>query len=137
MALKLTAPVEQEFVLERTDKQYGTEGTTVRIRQATQRDHERRAKIYSTLIRRIEENELGNESVSFIQHFSFPELMRIQAMLTVIESNIEDENGKPLFWRGMSDVEFNASWGKLPAIVAIEIHDHVLELNPDWMPQGE
>ncbi len=135
MALKLSAPIEKDFVLEKTDEMFGTEGTRVRVRQATQAQHERRASLFATLIREYPEGDMNN--VRFVQRFSLPELMRIEAFLTLIDSNIEDENSRPLFHEGMSEAQFSRSWGRLPPAVAIEIHDKVLEVNPDWIPEGE
>ena len=135
MALKLSAPIEKDFTLDKTDEAFGTEGTRVRVRQATQAQHERRASLFATLIREYPEGETNN--VRFVQRFSLPELIRIEAYLTLISSNIEDENSRPLFYEGMNETQFSRSWGRLPPAVAIEIHDKVLEVNPDWRPEGE
>lgn len=133
MALKLTAPIEKEFTLDHTDRLFETEGTTVRVRQASQRENEERAALFQEMIRRYD----ANDNVSVIQHFNFPRLMRKQAQLTVVESNITDETGRALFRPGMPGAEFELAWGKLPPAVAWEIHEKVLELNPDWAPAGE
>ena len=136
MALKLAAPIEKEFTLDETDQHYCTEGTRVTIRQAAQAQHERRSNLFATLTREyLDENEDG--VVRLVQRFNLPELMRMEAYLTLVESNIEDENGSPLFRPGMSESQFAKSWGKLPQIAAYEIHKKVLEVNPDWKPAGE
>jgi len=135
--LKLTAPVEKVCFLERTDKAFGVSGTTILVRQATMREHTRRADYFAKLVREITENSEDEENaVRLIQHFSIPELMRLEAMLTVVESNITDEHDKPLFYKGMSEKNFNDAWGKLPVSVAVEMHESVLDLNPDWIPFG-
>jgi len=137
MAFKLTAPLEKEFALEETDKFYSTGGgTMVRIRQATQREHERRSRFFAQIIQRVEPDEQGKNMISYIQNFCLPELMRIEAYLTMVDSNILDENSNPLFKPGMTEGEFMNAWGKLPQIVAYEIHEKVLEVNPDWIPLG-
>jgi hypothetical protein len=135
MALKLSAPLEKDFPLDKTDALFGTEGTRVRIRQATQAQHERRASLFATLIREYPEGDTN--SVRYVQRFSLPELMRIEAYLTLIDSNIEDEASRPLFQEGMNEAQFTRAWGRLPPAVAMEIHDRVLEVNPDWRPEGE
>jgi len=137
MAFKLTAPIVKEYDLVKTDKHYESEGTWVKIRQATQKENEERARKFSQIVRKIEIDELGNEQISVVQDFCVPELMRIEARLTLVESNIEDEKGKPLFKERMPAAAFDRAWGLLAPIVAYEIHDKVLEANPTWAPAGE
>ena len=137
MALKLAAPIEKECKLEETDKHFETEGTTILILQASQKEHEKRSSMFSEIIRRVERDEEGNQSISFVERFCVPELMRVEARLTIVESNIEDEKGKPLFKKNMSHTAFDRAWGKLPPLVAYEIHSKILEVNPDWVPLGE
>lgn len=137
MPLQLTAPIEKVCELTETDRLFGSSGTVVVIRQASQAGHERRSELFSTLVSEHKENSNDDNSVRYIQRFSILELMRIEAYLTVVSSNIIDENGHLLFKEGMSEFSFNRAWGKLPPSVAREIHDKVLEVNPDWLPLGE
>lgn len=143
MPLKLTPPIEKTFNLEKTDKLYESEGTTVTVRQASQLHHERRQDLWATMNSRF-----GGETdtVELVQRFNQSELHRIETMLTLVDCNIEDENGKPLFKfkkqgssnsLDMSEIAFRNAWGKLPVDVAIEIHEKVLEVNPTWSNQGE
>ncbi len=139
MPFKLIAPLEKDFTLDVTDKKYGTDGTptTLRIVQATQRAHERRSRIFSEIQQRWDK-ALG---VIMSQNWCAEELKRIEAYLTMAECNILRENGKPLFkfkktgpapYIDMTDSEFEEAWGQLPQDIAEEIHDKVLEVNPDW-----
>jgi len=125
MPVKLTAPLEKDFPLERTDLAYDNEGepTKVTIRQATQA----RASL--------------NDELQLRQKWSVEELKRIEVYLTLIGCNLEDEDGKSLFrfksLNGHSDLdmtenEFKKAWGKLPPDIAQEIHEKVLEVNLSW-----
>lgn len=143
MPLKLKPPVEQTFPLEKTDKLYGSEGTIVTIRQASQLHHERRQDLWATMNSRYSD---GTDTVELIQRFNQPELFRIETMLTLVDCNIEGENGKPLFkFRkegnsqvlSMNEGAFKEAWGQLPVDVAAEIHEKVLEVNPTWSNRGE
>ena len=133
--LQLSAPIEKTFVLEKTDAFYKTDGTTVTVRQATQRQHEERANLFAVLTREYADD--SDTAVRFIQRFSLPELMKIECRLTVISTSISDENEKQLFTAGMNQKQFELAWGKLAPLVAREIHAKVLELNPDWKLSGE
>lgn len=143
MALRLSPPIEKTFILENTDKLYGTEGTQITVRQASQGQHERRQDLFAEMTSRIA-GEGGQ--IEIVQRFSLPELHRIEAMLTLTACNIEDEDGKPLFkfreskngqsYLGMTDLEFREAWNKLPVDVAEEIHSKVTEVNISWGPEG-
>jgi hypothetical protein len=138
MALKLTAPIEKDFILEKTDKEYDVKDdhTTVRIRQATQGQCEVRNALLSEFTRVFDGDQL---TVS--QHFSPEELYRREVELTMVGCNIENDNGKPTFFFKDGKVDpasFKRGWAGLPPIVAEEIHDKVLEMNPLWAgPMGE
>lgn len=143
MPLQLDVPFEQEFQLERTDEQFKVKdgSTSVTIRQATQEAHERRANLFSNIVRELSSNEDDADIVRLIQRFSFEELKRIEVFLTMKGCNILDDKGKPLFRFSssgrISEKNFNEAWGILPPMVAEEIHEKVLDLNLDWRPQGE
>lgn len=142
MPLELAPPLEEEFELERTDQRFGIKdgSTTVTIKQATQRGHEKRAALFSNIVRELSSNDEA-DMVRLIQRFSFEELKRIESYLTMAGCNILDENGKPLFRfdaKGrIPEGKFNDAWGQLPPLVAEEIHEKVLEVNVDWQPEGE
>jgi len=143
MPVQLAVPLEQEFILEKTDADYGEKGsppTTILVRQARQGEHERRAALFASIVREQSINA-PEEFVRFVQRFSFEELKRLEVFLTLKACNIENSEGKPL-WRfskngTINEVEFNKGWAILPQSVATEIHDCVLELNVDWRPEGE
>jgi hypothetical protein len=145
MAFKLAAPIEKEFKLEETDAAYANEGdeaTTVIIRQATQAQHERRSRLWSELKQEVFGDRVNPDSVLLIQNINFAELYRVEASLTLVGCNIEDEEGIPLFKfkdgkLKMSESDFKTAWGKLPPLVANEIRDKIVEVNITWGLRGE
>jgi len=146
MAFKLSAPIEKEFVLDKTDEIYGEKGdepTRVSIRQATQADHERRSSLWDTLTQEVEGEDFSNpDSVRIIQRLSVAELNRLEVYLTIVGCNIVKEDGKELFKfkngkLDMSERAFINAWGLLPPIVANEIHEKVREVNITWAKGGE
>jgi hypothetical protein len=136
MPLKITAPIEKEFHLEETDKTYGVEGQTrVTIRQATQRAHERRENLYSEILKKYSSEHPGE--VTLIQNFSVSEIQRVEAFLTIVNSNIETEKeGELLFTSDVlkSEKKFQEAWGTLPIDVAEEIMQCVYKVNISWNP---
>lgn len=141
MPLVLKHPVIKECHLPRSDELYQVtdEPTRISVRQATQRDHERRAQLFQNIIREMGKDD---EVVRLVQRFSFEELKRIEVYLTLAGCNMKDEDGNPVFefdskGRLKSEASFNDAWGRLYPVIAQEIHDRVLEVNVDWAPQGE
>lgn len=134
MPFKLIAPVEKEFTLDRADKFYGVTGSPTRVimRQASQLQKERRDELFATLTR--EYDGKAEDVVRYVQRFSLSELMRMEVYLSLVGANLEDENGRPMFRKGMSEQDFNRAWGKLPPDVCAEIHEKVYEVNPTWNP---
>jgi hypothetical protein len=147
MPIKLTAPITKVFNLEEADRKYGNKGeepTTVTIRQATQAQHENRQQLFATLERRF--NDLAPEQTTLVQTANTEELKRLETRLTLIDCNLEKEDGKPVFTfkkgkDGLSEIDmtnrqFDEAWGLLPPDVASEIHKKVIELNLMWGPRG-
>jgi hypothetical protein len=149
MPLQLSAPLEKDFTLTAIDERYGNTGeaTKIRVRQATQAAHERRAQIFSEVARVIKQNDpLIDQSIEIRQRWSLEELKRLEVFMTLVGCNILNEDGNPLFRfakRGgrtelaMSEMDFNRAWGQLPPDVAQAIYECVLEVNLDWSPLGE
>ena len=140
MPLRLSAPIIKDFILEFTDKKYGTgdEMTKVTIKQASQMDNERRSQVLANNTRII-----NNDPSQFKMKsdWSFEELKRMETRLTLVGCNIENAEGKSLFKfktdngvpaLDMSDRDFERAFGALPPDVANEIHNKVLEVNYDW-----
>lgn len=145
MSIRLSI-IEKEFVLERSDKLYGNDAgkTTVTIRQATQSQNERIEGLFKGIKRRY--NDKTPDEVIVEQEFSVSELRRIQAMTTLIGSNIENEAGELLFppeilagkGREPNEKKFQIAWGQLPMDIVDEIMEKVYEVNISWrMPVGE
>ena len=145
MAIKLTAPVNETFVLTKSDKKFKNEGepTKISVRQASQGEQEQRARVFAEISRVIEnEDVFGTTSMAIRQSWSMEELKRVEVYLTLADCNIEDENGDPLFkFRNgrlaMQESEFKNAWYKLPPSVADEIHEKIMEVNLMWSGLGE
>lgn len=147
MPAKLIAPIEKQFILERTDALYENDGdpTTVTIRQATQRQHTLRADKYSNFIQEVSKDT--PDVNRYITRFSQFELMSTEVYLTMVDCNILDTNGKQLFkfrqdpkgrtYLDMTRQEFEEAWGLLESEVADEIWEKVREVNVRWRPAGE
>ena len=134
MPLQMKSPLVKESHLEKSDAELGvTDGATmVTIRQATQGGHELRNDLFAEFKR-----EYDGNSIRVVQRISFDDIRRREVFLTLSACNIMDENGKnPLFTfeNGLlkNEAVFSKAWGKLPPIVANEIHEKVLEMNPLW-----
>jgi hypothetical protein len=141
MPIRLDVPLEKEYVLELSDKTFGiaeSEPTRITIRQATQGEHERRAALFSQVIREMARDSSQEDVVRLIQRFSFEELKRIEVQLTMKACNIIASDGKLLFKYNadgrIDEHKFKDAWDCLPPSVANEIHDCVLDLNIDWQP---
>lgn len=141
MPIRLELPLVKEYVLIESDAAYGIVDTPTRvsIRQATQGGHEKRAALFSNIIREWSNNTDG---FRMVQRFSFEELKRIEVMLTLAACNILDPEGNSLFKfndKGFitDEAAFKKAWDALPPMVAAEIHDKVVDLNVDWRPSGE
>ena len=79
MALKLSAPIEKDFALEKTDATYGLEKgeepTRITIKQATQAQHERRQGLWDELIQEIVGGDINEpEAIRLVQKINLAEL---------------------------------------------------------------
>jgi len=148
MPLQLSAPLEKDFTLDKSDALFGNDGepTRITVRQATQAQHERRSRLWEELTQEVIGDYSNPDAVRLIQRISVPEIHRIEAFLTLVGCNILDDDGEPLFkvksikgrqYLDMNEREFTKAWGKLPPEVAREIHEKVVEVNPTWGPRGE
>lgn len=140
MPFRLLAPILKDFILVRTDELFQNTGeaTKVTIRQASQIDNERRSQVLAKNTRIFDGNV---DQVRVTSEWSFEELKRMEAKLTLVGCNIESEDGKSLFRfkttngvpeLDMNDREFERAWGALPGEIANEIYEKVLEVNLDW-----
>ena len=140
--------VEEEFVLEKTDKFFGLdpseEPTRITVRHATRQANEYRERSRERIFNTIYWRDKW-DNISFSHEWTMKELRKVEAFLTLVSCNILDEYGKPLFrfkkhgnshMLDMSEGEFIVAWGKLPPIVAHEISEYVRKVNRAWAPQG-
>jgi len=119
---------------------------TVSIRQASTGEQLRIAGLFSEQTQIWDDAEIG--TVQLKRKWNPHELHRFRAYLTMAGCDIEDDDGDPLFkFRNtksgaelaMSQAQFNAAWDALPPELTQEIHQKVLEVNPQWdfSRQGE
>jgi hypothetical protein len=151
MALKLVAPIEKTFNLEKTDKEYPpdegekAEPTTVTIRQASQKEHEIRMDLFAEINTVLGYDEDGRQTLTSVEKRNIIRIQRKDTYLVMSGCNITIEEGKKAvalfkFKDGkldMSEAEFRDAWGQLPQLVCREIHSKVLEVNPTWSTGGE
>ena len=142
MPLRLTAPLLETFTLDKADEKYGSmdDPTIVKVKQASQSQHEQRQALFSTLEQRW--NQLEPDEVALVQTISMEEVKKLEVFLSLVESNFEDDDGNPLFPSrqgkdgnpelAMSQKAFVTAWGKLLPDIAREIHEKVLKVNPLW-----
>lgn len=137
MPLKVIAPAEKTYTLTRSDTKYGDpkDPTIITIRQATQKEHEKRSTVFSEIIQEV--NKDAESPDRYVMRYSLFVLAKVEVWLTLADCNINDTEGKPLFrFRDnrciMTLEQFSESWGKLPPDVCGEIHEKIYELNPDW-----
>jgi hypothetical protein len=140
MPLRLAAPIEKSFVLDKSDALYGNDGspTTASFRQASFRGNSRRRNIFSEWKREL--NADGKEIV--IMRWSWDEVKLLDIFLTMTACNILGMDGKELFRfknnrLDMSEQEFISAVGELRDEVVDELHDKCLEVNSDWQVEGE
>lgn len=151
MPAVLSLPLEKKITLYLTDEDSNTENpdesTFVVVRQATQREVEKRAELTADASRIFRE---GSSEIEVKQRWSIEEQKRLEVYLTLANCNIgapvsEEEKPHNLFkftkknnrgYIAMSEEEFNEAWGLLPAEWAEQIHEAVLVVNPQWNPNS-
>jgi hypothetical protein len=134
MALRLAAVKAQEFTVAMPEGEFH-----VSFRPATVAEEIVRRNLFAD---RREEQEVNSTTVIVVTHFNQQELLRKDCFLTLESCDIEDAKGRRLLRSGMTEVDFNTAWGKLPAAWATEIYDCCLAVNPNWgnskrVPVGE
>jgi hypothetical protein len=136
MPIQLSAPKKKEFILTRSDEALGNVGedkipTTVTIRQAIQGDVELRNALFTDFTR-----EYDGRIVKVTQRISYDDIRRLEIFLTLCGCNIDNDKGEPLFKfaneRLTDRGAFEKAWATLPPVIAIEIGEKVLEMNPLW-----
>ena len=139
MPIQLGSPKKKEFVLTESDKVLGnTEAdsvpTKITIRQATQGDVELRNALFADFTR-----EYDGRMVKVVQHISYDDIRRLEVFLTLCQCNLLDPKGESLFTfvneRLVDQVAFKRAWASLEPVLAIEIGEKVLDMNPVWRPE--
>jgi len=138
MALNLPDPttLEQTIKLLKADP---TGDTFVRVKQATTGDNAQRSLLWAKTS--LEWDDKAQGRVRQYNEISQAQIMAEEVWLTLLECNIGDEDGKPVFpnidirARRPKD-NFLTAWNSLPFEWAQEIHEAVLEANPQWNPRA-
>jgi hypothetical protein len=132
VALQLTHPVKQEFVLFDLDP---TGEAKVTFRQATMGDNQ----IRDTLLFSGQQRVLGEDSVSITNTAPFSVRMEIEVRLTICAcEGILKPDGSTLFrFRkdrlAMTPDEFHEAWSMINrSDLAEALWGHCLDVNPDW-----
>lgn len=110
---------------------------TVTIRQATNGDNTRRFELTEK-----QQWSRDNDGSALTVIWNPGKIARLDAYLTLVGADLEDEDGNPLFqfqrykdgsqYLAMSQDAFNKVWDALPSELAAEIHEHILDCNPQW-----
>jgi hypothetical protein len=133
MPAKLKLPISQTFDLPRTDTLLGNTGdgaepTKVTVVQAGQGAHDKRMDLWAEFKRSFtDEGE-----VQVTQKVSPAEVRRLEVFLSMKDCNLLDTDGSQLFKFPLEWKSFVDSWSKLYPVIADEIHEKVLAVNPDW-----
>lgn len=139
MPIQLGAPKKKEYILVESDKALGnTEAdavpTKISIRQATQGDVELRNALFADFTR-----EYDGRMVKVVQHISYDDIRRLEVYLTLTACNLLDSKGEPVFTfindKLVDQIAFKRAWAGLEPVIAIEIGEKVLEMNPIWRPE--
>jgi len=141
MAKAITRPIERVLKLE---KWAPTAETYVTIRQATQ---DARAKLYEVYDGATQVVGDDGRVQEWKLSFRREKAKEVATRLTLVDCNIPDPDGHPLFRfkvattgrpiLDMTPPQFAEAWGQLPPELADEIYQKVLEVNPQWGPEGE
>jgi hypothetical protein len=139
MPIQLATPKKKEFVLEKSDEALGNTGdavepTKIVVRQATQGDVELRNALFADFTR-----EYDGRIVKVVQRISYDDIRRLEVFLTLCSCNLLNAKGDSLFTfvndRLVDQNAFNRAWASLDPVLAIEIGEKVLEMNPLWQPE--
>lgn len=142
----LKPALEKKIMLDLPTDEDPEQAAYVTVRQATQREVERRDALnaeQSSILRK------DSTEVEVKRRFSYQEQRRLEVFLTLLDCNIEipdptvsdPDRVKSLFTFkksegkmriDMNEKEFDDAWGVLPENWATAIHDAVLEVNVQW-----
>jgi len=140
MALKLPDPTELEQTIKLL-KADPSGDARVRIKQATMGVDAILSALWAKTAWEFDDDQKGK--VKQYNDVSRAQIMGERVRLTLLEGiNILDHEGKPLFpavdpaaVRGRDT--FYDAWSLLPSAWADEIHEAVLQVNPQWGPGRE
>ena len=140
MALRLPDPAELEQTIKLL-KADPSGDASVRIKQATMGEDAIISAMWAKTAWEFDDAQRGK--VKQYNDVSRAQIMGEQVRLTLLEGiNILDHEGKPLFPKVDPAVvrgrdAFYDAWSQLPSPWAEEIHEAVLQVNPQWRPDRE
>lgn len=143
MPIRIKPRIRQKFYLDKSDKIANDgkevsekERTFIDVRQAAQGENEERNELFAEFQRQY----MSNGDVYVRSRLSFDDIRRKECFLTICASNIQAEDGNPLWLfsngRFRSEEEFKAGWAILEPYIVEEIHENVLKANPHWSQAG-
>jgi hypothetical protein len=139
MALQLPDPSELEQTIKLLESDPSGE-TWVRVKQATMGEDAVLSALWAKTAWEFDDAQRGK--VKQYNDVSRAQIMGERVRLTLLECNITDHEGKLLFpqvdpaaIRGRD--AFYDAWSLLPSAWAEEIHEAVLQVNPQWGPGRE
>jgi hypothetical protein len=139
MPKKVAKPVDQICPLMKWDSEGGT---TVTIRQATQGIVDR-LENFRTSNNEYQWDDKAQGKTTMKTNRGSAEIRRLQVRETMVACNlVDEETDKPHFttfiFKTDADVKaWDEAWDALPTELAQEIWEKVLDVNPQWKPQGE
>jgi hypothetical protein len=147
MAVRLPVPEEKTVLLNLPIEQDPEQQASVKVRQATVGEQEALAELGATETRVFDQTT--GRMTEIRARYNLLEIRRKQAYLTLVDCNLSNVDGSPLFpfkiaadgrmRVDLSEADFSKRWGLLPPEWAAKIVEAVFEANPQWNPdrQGE
>ncbi len=149
MSLVITRGIPEQYILTESDPQ---SEAFVTVKPATVAEHASRDELWAKQSRTYRTDGEDANTVEVKTESTFSQRRALEVFLTLVDCNIKfqdvDSDGAPagdeipLFGIGrkpsgepylaMDREAFLIAWGKLPELVAVEIHSKVLIKNPQW-----
>ncbi len=138
MPKKVALPVDQICQLTKWDP---TGETNVTIRQANQGIVDR-LENFRTAANEYQWDDKAQGKTTMKTNRGSAEVRRLQVRETMVASNLPGPDDQPMFktfiYKNDSDIlAWEKAWDALPPELAAEIFEKVLDVNPQWKPQGE
>jgi hypothetical protein len=139
MALQLPDPMELQQTIKLLKADPSGE-TFVVVKQATTGEDAAISALWAKTAWEFDDEQRGK--VKQYNDVSRAQIMAEQVRLTLLDCNITDHKGKPLFTKVDPSAQrqqgtFYPAWEQLPSAWSEEIYEAVLVANPQWRPERE